>query len=180
MVAEAPQEQTGHGRNASGPGWFIVNAAECGWYSHPKFGDFAKFEGATRFEQIGVNIHVLHPGQPSCYYHRESAQENFLVLQGCCTLIIAGQERALKTWDFVHCPPDTEHVFVGAGEAPCALLMIGARAPDLKIHYPVHATAAAHGASAASATDDPREAYADLGRSEPMASPWAGLVGGDS
>ena len=41
-----------------------------------------------------------------------------------------------------HCPEGTEHVFVGAGDGPCAILMVGARKePDLA-HYPVSEAAA--------------------------------------
>jgi mannose-6-phosphate isomerase-like protein (cupin superfamily) len=47
--------------------------------------------------------------------HRESHQEDFLVLAGECTLLVEDQERQLQAWDFVHCPPDTEHIFIGAG-----------------------------------------------------------------
>ena len=54
-------------------------------------------------------------------YHREDAQEDFLVLSGECLLIVEGEERPLKAWDFVHCPAWTEHVFVGAGDGPCVL-----------------------------------------------------------
>jgi hypothetical protein len=41
--------------------------------------------------------------------------------------VIENEERRLKQWDFVHCPPMTEHVFVGAGDGPCAIVMVGAR-----------------------------------------------------
>ena len=57
----------------------------------------------------------------------ESAQEDFLVLSGECLLLIEGEERPLKAWDFVHCPAGTEHVFVGAGTGPCVILMVGSR-----------------------------------------------------
>ena len=36
----------------------------------------------------GVNIQVVHPGQPNCYYHGEEGQEDFLVLSGECLLLI--------------------------------------------------------------------------------------------
>src|SRR6185312_15725279 len=58
---------------------------------------------------------ILAPGQPSCMYHGEDEQEDFLILAGECLLLVEGQERRLKAWDFVHCPAWTEHVFVGAG-----------------------------------------------------------------
>ena len=80
--------------------------------------------------QLGFNIGVLAPGQPSCMYHGEDEQEDFLVLAGECLLLIEGEERLLRQWDFVHCPPWTEHVFVGAGDGPCALLAVGTRSGE--------------------------------------------------
>ncbi len=73
-----------------------------------------------------MNIQVLQPGQPNGKYHSESVQEDFLVLSRECLAIIEGEVRRLKAWDFVHRPAGTEHVFVGAGEGRCAILMIGA------------------------------------------------------
>ena len=50
------------------------------------------------------------------------------MLSGECLAIIEGEERPLRAWDFVHCPPGTEHIFVGAGDGPCVIFMAGARA----------------------------------------------------
>jgi hypothetical protein len=85
----------------------------------------------------------------------------------------------LKAWDFVHCPANTKHVFVGAGDSPCAILMIGARPPEVDILYPASEVAAKHGASVESETPLPAEAYAksEMPRPERPASwdalPWA-------
>ena len=49
------------------------------------------------------------------------------MLSGEALLIVEGQERPLKQWDFVHCPPETQHVFVGAGDGPCVLLCASSR-----------------------------------------------------
>ncbi len=136
MVAEAPLEQTETGLVPKGEGWFIVNAKEAPWGEHEKFGSGTVFEGEPEFKELGINIGVLEPGQPACLYHRESAQEDFLVLRGECLLLIEGEERPLKAWDFVHCPPWTDHVFVGAGDAPCVILAVGSRASQ-DIVYPV-------------------------------------------
>ena len=81
----------------------------------------------ARFPQLGINLNVLEPGQPMCLYHRENAQEDFLVLAGECVLIVEGEERPLRRWDFVHCPAGVDHVFVGAGEGPSLVLAVGAR-----------------------------------------------------
>ena len=141
--------------------WFVVNVADAPALRHVIGGAYVRFESpAARFAQVGVNIHVLQPGEPAGKYHREEAQEDFLVLSGECLVIIDNEERRLRTWDFVHCPPGTDHAFVGAGDGPCAILMIGARG-DYGIHYPVNTRAGAHGASVTTPTDTPAEAYAD-------------------
>jgi glyoxylate utilization-related uncharacterized protein len=73
-------------------------------------------------------------------YHREKAQEAFLVLSGECTLIVEGKERRLVAWDFFYCPPETEHIIVAAAEQSKA--------------------AARYGASLVRETTDPAVAYA--------------------
>jgi uncharacterized cupin superfamily protein len=140
---------------------FVVNLDEATWMAHPTAGTFCSFESqGARFADFGINVHVLQPGEPNALYHEESAQEDFLVLHGECLLIVNGEERALRAWDFVHCPAGTEHVFVGAGDGPCAVLMVGARRPGATVRYPVNELAARHGASASEATDDAAAAYA--------------------
>jgi uncharacterized cupin superfamily protein len=119
--------------------------------------------GAARFRDFGINIHVLRPGEPNAKYHAEGVQEDFLVLAGECLAILDGEERRLRAWDFVHCPAETEHVFIGAGDGPCAILMVGARRTGASIRYPVNERAAEFGASAMEDTTDSGEAYADWG-----------------
>jgi mannose-6-phosphate isomerase-like protein (cupin superfamily) len=51
-------------------------------------------------------------------------------LQGEATLIVEGEERPLRAWDFVHYPPRTRHVIVGAGSGPSAVIAIGGREHD--------------------------------------------------
>ena len=112
-------------------------------------------------------------------YHAESAQESFLVLQGECLLIVEGEERRLRAWDFFHCPPDTTHAFVGSGDAPCVIVMVGARAPEGSILYPRDETALKHSAGVEEDTPSPHEAYApfphwQLGRPDAWGQlPWA-------
>lgn len=96
----------------------------------------------------------MQPGQPNCRYHSEPVQEDFLVPYGECVAIVEGKERRLRRWDFLHCPPGTERVFVGAGEGACAVLMIGSRREDAS-HYEVNKAAASYGASVSTETDDP-------------------------
>lgn len=140
--------------------WFVVNVADAPALRHERGGTYVRFEPPDdRFPDFGINIHILEPGQPNGNYHAEEGQEDFLVLHGECTLLVEGQERHLRTWDFVHCPAGTGHIFVGAGTSPCAILMVGTR--GRAIHYPVDALAAQYGASVTRDTRDPKEAYAD-------------------
>jgi uncharacterized cupin superfamily protein len=105
-------------------------------------------------------------------YHRESDQEGFLVIAGECLAIVEGQERRMRAWDYLHCPPETTHITLGAGDGPCAILMVGTRSPDDRTHYPADPVAAKHGAAVSSPTDDPAEAYAGRPPSAPARSPW--------
>src|SRR5262249_60415037 len=108
--------------------------------------------------QLGINVTVLEQGQ-STLYHAESNQEAFLVLAGECRLIVEGEERRLRPWDFFHSPPRTEHAFVGAGDGPCVILMVGARVGP-EVRYPVSELAARYGARVERETSDPEHAYA--------------------
>lgn len=169
MIPQAKMSSSGAGLEARGEGWFVVNAREAAWREHADFGRVCRFEGDVRFPQFGINIHVLMPGQPNCMYHGEEVQEDFLVLSGECLLLVEGEERRLAAWDFVHCPAWTEHVFVGAGDGPCAILMAGAR-PDVKVRYPVSELARRHGAGVDEETGDPGQAYARFGAN--VAAPY--------
>jgi mannose-6-phosphate isomerase-like protein (cupin superfamily) len=160
VTSEAPLVPAGSGLAPEGDGWFVVNARDARW-REGHFGGFTNFEGEAHFPQLGINIGVLEPGQPACMYHGESNQENFLVLSGECLLLIEGQERPLKAWDFVHCPPWTEHVFVGAGAGPCAILAVGGRSGK-DVIYPVNELALGHGAGVEAETRAPDEAYASF------------------
>ena len=173
-VGEAAMRRTAGGLEPAGPGWFVLNAGEACWWRDPRLGSYCPFEAeGARFPALGVNLHVLRPGEPNGMYHGEPAQEDFLVLRGECLLIVEGRERLLRAWDFVHCPPGTDHVFVGAGTGPCLVLMIGARGGGGP-HYPVAEAALRHGAGVERATDDEKEAYAPFG---PLVRATAGAVG---
>jgi uncharacterized cupin superfamily protein len=160
-MREAKLVRTESGLLPEGDGWFVVNARETRWGHTPDTGSYVWFEpDEPRFGELGVNVHVLRPGQPNSMYHDENAQEDFLVLSGECVLIVEGQERHLGAWDFAHCPAGTAHTFVGAGEGPCAILMVGARKPDDAAVYRVDETAQRYGASVAVETSSSQDAYA--------------------
>lgn len=161
MVTEARLEKNESGLVPSSEGWFVVNVKDAAWRKNEKFGIGCRFEGLERpFSDLGIRVCVIEPGQPNCMYHAESGQEDFLVLQGECLLLVEGREKTLRAWDFFHCPPETEHVFVGAGQGRCIILMVGARHTDKSIVYPVSEVALRHGAGVEKETPDPKEAYA--------------------
>jgi uncharacterized cupin superfamily protein len=176
---EARLEPVGNGVAAVTHGWFVVNARDAPWVERQAFGSRGRFELDGRlaagtdyepvhFEQLGVTLSVLEPGKPSGMYHAEAGQEDFLVLSGECIAIVEEEERRLRQWDFLHCPPWTKHAFVGAGDGPCVVLMVGARVEG-GIVYPVSEVAARHRASVETETRSPREAYAPYGHWLPAA-----------
>ena len=132
MIPEAPPEQTEEGLVAVGGGWFVLNARDARWHYRPgrqsvSFTGKTEWEADTYFPMLGVQLAVLEPGEPNSMYHWETETEAFLVVSGEALLIVEGQERPLRQWDFVHCPPKTEHVIVGAGEGPCVVLAMSSR-----------------------------------------------------
>ena len=153
---------------------FIINVADAPALSHSRRATLITFEPEDEdWPDTGINVQIMQPGQPNCRYHSEPVQEDFLVLHGECIAIVDGEERSLRQWDLLHCPAGTDHVFVGAGEGPCAVLMIGSRREDVA-RYPVNDVAAKYDASVRTATDDPAEAYADWRREprRPAPNPW--------
>lgn len=177
---EASSTDTPYGRYITSDGWFVLNLGEAlALRNDEKGGARYPIEAWEHpFASLGVHVAILWPGDPNALYHSEGAQEGFLVLSGECTLIVQEEERALRQWDYFHCPAGTSHVFVGAGAGPCAILMVGAR-PDQPLRYPVSAVAARHGASVTVETDNGDQAYADWpGEYRPVRLPWP--VGADS
>jgi uncharacterized cupin superfamily protein len=163
-VAEARLEDFGSGLAPASEGWFVLNVRDVEWWTTKTFGSGCVFESKEfPFPQLGLALNVLEPGEPNCLYHSESQQEDFLVLSGECKVLVEGEERPLGPWDFVHCPAGTAHVFVGAGDGPCAILMVGARTEDEQLLYPKSELAARYGASAEETTPDPNQAYAPFG-----------------
>ena len=164
MVPEAEVQQTEHGLVPTGDGWFVLNARDSRWYHGESRGAFCDFEGDQDFPQVGVNLQVLMPGQPMAMYHWEVDQEDFLVMSGEALLIVEGEERTLRAWDFFHCASLTKHTIVGAGAGPCIVVAIGARAnqdgPDWG-GYTADETAARHGVGVEEDTNEPETGYAN-------------------
>jgi uncharacterized cupin superfamily protein len=157
---EAPLRSTRVGLIPGGEGWFVINAAETRWRDYGPLGVACDFQGKRPFNQVGININVLNPGEPMAMYHCENHQEDFLVLAGECLLIVEGQERALTTWDFFHCPGGTAHTIVGAGDGPAAVLAVGGRGGRRGIIYLAEPVALNRGAAVDEQTTKSTDAYA--------------------
>jgi len=172
VVPESKLEKTEHGLVPKGEGWFVLNMRDAEWRHVDGRGAVCivgdDFEGERRFEQLGLNPFVLRPGEPMAMYHWEADQEAFLVVSGEAVLIIEGEERQLRAWDFVHCPPKTKHVIIGEGSGPCLVIAIGARERD-SLGFSVDDVAKRYGASVEEDTTDGGAAYAALPRREPTA-----------
>jgi uncharacterized cupin superfamily protein len=144
MIAEARLERVASGLAPTTPGWFVVNTADAAWVNNDAYGGVCIFESdefvlrgrpdLTAYEKpnAGFTIRVVPPGKPVGLYHAESVQEDFLILMGECVLIIEDQERHLRAWDFVHCPPMTGHTFIAKDTGPCVILATGNRRDDLE------------------------------------------------
>ena len=190
MSDEAHLEEVDSGLAPVTDGWFVVNVRDAAWLTNDAFGARCIFEADTpvvrgtelaerTFPDLGIRLTVVEPGQPSGLYHAESNQEGFLVLAGECTLLVEGEERPLRAWDFVHCPPGTEHVFVGAGDGPCVIFMTGRRTREKQTVYPQSDLASRYGAGVETETSSAAEAYAPFPHWEPerpessKGLPWA-------
>jgi uncharacterized cupin superfamily protein len=147
--------------------WWVRNVRDLRWQEN-ELGATCEFDKhQDRFEEFGINVTVLQPGQPMTMYHQERYQEGFLILRGEALSIVEGQEVPLREWDYFHCPPDVPHAIVGAGEGTCLVLAVGNRiGPDV-ILYPRNETALKHSAGVEQETPSPNEAYAKFTRPAP-------------
>jgi len=146
--------------------WYVRNARDLKWERDQPQGfcaALARYEGV----QVAVNLYVLAPGDPMSMYHWEGDQEGFLVLSGEALLIVEDEERALRQWDYFHCPPGVPHTIVGAGSRPSMILALGGRSDDDTGGYPYSEVAMKHNASAEEATAEPKVAYARFPAVEP-------------
>jgi quercetin dioxygenase-like cupin family protein len=176
-VPEAQLKKTDAGLIPEGEGWFVLNARDVSWIRSEERGQDTDFQGGQEWTQLGFRIQVLSRGQRGIY-HGERGQEDFLVVSGECVLVIEGEERRLKAWDFVHCPPWTRHAFVGSGDEPCVIVMAGSRANGFEVVYAVNEVAAKYDASVLEETSKPDDAYARWGPEERSAyrEGWAAVI----
>ena len=79
--------------------------------------------------------------------------------------MVEGPIARLKAWDFVHCPPWND-AFVGTGDGPCVIVMVGSRVGGFEVVYAVNDVAAKYDASVLKETSKPDEAHARWGPEE--------------
>ena len=172
MSSEARLEATEHGSIPNSEGWFVLNARDARWRAAEGRGAYSNFEGDLEFSQLGMHLVTLAPGEAMAMYHWEADQEDFLVLAGEALAIVEREERPVRQWDFVHCPPGTKHTIVGAGDSQALLLAVGARdrstGPDWG-GYTVDETASRNNAGVDQETTKPKQAYANVPHREPSA-----------
>jgi len=169
VIPEAPLEDDGHGLVPRGEGWFVVNSREAPWRYGTNRGALCFYEGDVGFSQLGINVSVLEPEQVMSLYHWEADQEDFLVVSGDALLLVEGEERPLRAWDFVHCPAGTKHTIVGAGDGPCVIVSVGARVLSITDDwggYVPDEASARHRASVREASSDSETAYDEIGHRE--------------
>lgn len=175
MVGEARLRETDAGLVPDSHGWLVMNTRDARWIERPGRGHNLPFTGWTEeeaetyFPQLGVALVVLSPGEPIGMYHWEADQEDFLILFGEALLIIEGEERPLHQWDFVHCPPKTEHMIIGAGSGRCVLMAMSSREFQTGEWgaYTSNEVAERHGISVEEETSDTEVAYARFPKSRP-------------
>ncbi|MCW2924562.1 MAG: cupin protein [Thermoleophilia bacterium] len=173
----SPRPEGGlHALHRGDNGWFAVHLDDIPWVDNGPVAR-GRIDHLFHFDQYGMNIQVMQPGQPNCRYHREHRDdETMLVLGGEAIAIIEGEEHPVRAGHLVHCPAGTAHVFVGAGDRPSAVLMVGNRDPRWSEGpewgtYVADPVAARHGAAVEEDTNDPEVAYATRPPFEPTDTP---------
>jgi uncharacterized cupin superfamily protein len=153
-------------------GWFVQNVRDARWV-HNQMRSVCRFggEGEAHFDDLGVSLYWLQPGQPMSLYHHEAGQEDFIVLAGAGTLVIEGERRPLRAWDFVHCPPRTAHTIVATGDEPVLVVAVGARKEKGSARYPVDPVAVAHRAGVPDESTTAQDVYSSFGEPTPGPAP---------
>jgi uncharacterized cupin superfamily protein len=176
-VPEARIQETEAGLVPEDDGWWVLNARDARWIERDGRGHSVPFTGWTDeeaegfYDMLGVNLVVLAPGEPMAIYHKETDQEGFLVVAGEALLLVEGEERPLKQWDYVHTPVGSSHTIIGAGDGNCVIVAAGSRVNMGKSNwgaYTVDEVAQRHGAGVDEETIDAGVAYARWAPSKPV------------
>lgn len=173
----ARREDGRRGLRPTPGGGFILHVDDAQWLDNGLTARclLDRQDGVERFEQYGVNVQYLRPGQPNCRYHREfEFDETMLALDGSGVVLVEGEERPVRAGDVIHCPAGTGHVFVASPDHPLVLFLLGTRDANVAEwgEYPADERAATYGASVETTTPQPEVAYVDRPEFVPAPAPW--------
>jgi protein CrcB len=102
----------------------------------------ARLGKSAGLQRIGINHHLLPPGQRSSYPHAEGDEEEFVyVIEGKPDVWIDGHLYALVPGDAVGFPAGTGicHTFINNSDSDVRLLVIGEASKDgNRIFYPLN------------------------------------------
>jgi hypothetical protein len=134
MVPESQLEKTEHGLVSKGEGWFVLNKRDAVWRHVDGRGasaSLAPISKASGNSSSSASIRSCSgSGRTDGHVPLEGRSGGLPRGVGEAVLIIEGEERQLRAWDFVHCPPNTKRVIGGAGSGPCFVIAVGAREHD--------------------------------------------------
>ena len=94
---------------------------------------------AVGSEKIYVNIDRILPGFRSTKYHSHTKQEEFfIILSGCGTLRIGGEEHLINKGDFISKPAGKglAHQFINTGDETLEILDVGTKEEGDIAYYP--------------------------------------------
>ena len=164
-VPEAQLKQTELGLVPAGPGLVRAQRARGDWIRARSAGR-TPTSRATRSSPSSASASRSSVPASAASTTASAARRTSSWSPASASSSIEGEERRLKAWDFVHCPPWTNHVFVGAGDGPCAIVMVGNRVGGFEVVYAANEVAAKYEASVPRETSSPDEAYAGFGPEE--------------
>ena len=177
MVPESKLEKTEHGLTPTGTGWYVLNLRDAEWRHADGRGAVCVVSTTSRAGAASPTSSASIPSS-SCRASRcpcttgRPTRRPSSSSRAKRVLIVEGEERQLRAWDFVHSPPGTKHVIVGAGTGPCLVIAVGAREHDGEpdsLGFTVDEVASRHGASVEEDTMDGDDAYAAVPGREPTA-----------
>ncbi len=173
---EASIQDTPYGRNPAEEGWFVLNLADAlAVRNEEKGGAMYPLEPQGEpFTAFGVNVHVVWPGEPSALVSlRGRARGVPRALGRVHARSSRSRSGRCGSGTSSIARPGRIHIFVGAGDGPCAILMIGGSARRAAQLSRERGRREVRRLGFAKETPNPDEAYADWpGEFVPVRLPW--------
>jgi uncharacterized cupin superfamily protein len=99
--------------------------ASVGHYEDMGDGFFRKVRQELGVEAFGVNVLVLEPGVDARAHYHHRQDELYFVHEGSPTIVIEGEEHALRPGSLAHVPAAVRRQVRNRGEARAVVLVIG-------------------------------------------------------